>query len=128
MGKRSLKISCILIYIIYTSLLIWQIYKSNQIEIYKENEYSEVIPFAFDIALNRLLPAIVLILFAALLYIHIVFQQRRHAIFSSFFATVIISTHETFFSLMPFALLGFGLAIAFFELRKSNQDQTNDNL
>jgi hypothetical protein len=46
-------------------------------------------------------------------------RQNRLAIFSSFFAASVLSINGPAYSLISFALVIFGLVIAFFELKKN---------
>ncbi len=122
MGKTFFKISSIIIYIFYAYLLVWQIFYGNRTDSNKwETQNSEIIIYGYEEVLFNYLPTLVLLLFSFLLYGHIIFSQRKAAIFSSFFASSILSIHDKFY-FMALALLVFGLVIAFFELRKTAND------
>jgi len=120
MTKRVLQISSIFIYIIYAYFLVWQIFSSNAAFVYEQgNEYSETILPGFQIVLEGFVTAIVLLLFAILLYCHLYLVQKRAVIFSSFFAAAVLIINDPRSSMISFALVAFGLGIAFFELKKN---------
>src|SRR5215204_6237510 len=114
MRKNLLKISSILIYIIYAYFLVWNIYSSNQTAVYEQtNENSEIVFPGFEAILHGFVTVIVLLLFAVLLYTHIFLRQRKVAIFSSFFAASVLIINDPSSSLFAFALILFGLVISF---------------
>ena len=120
MTKKLLKVSSILIYIIYAYFLVWNIYSPNRTAVYEEtNENSEIVFPGFAVILRGFVTVIVLLLFVVLLYTHISLRQRKVAIFSSFFAAsvLIINDPATFFVALAFIV--FGLVIAFFELKEN---------
>jgi len=117
--KKLFKVYIILIYIIYSYFIIWQIF-SNQANVYEEeNEYSAFVFPKFENIVHGFVSPIVLLLFAVLLFSHIYLGQRKTAIFSSFFAASVLTINDPSVSLIAAALVLFGLAIAFFELKKN---------
>ena len=120
MAKQILKISTLIIYIIYASLLFSQVYTSNQSNVYEEsNPNSEIVLPKFEIILQGFLPAIVLLLFSVLLYSHLFLGQKKLTIFSSFFAASVLIINDPSGSLIAFALAVFGLAMAFLEFKRN---------
>jgi len=120
MTKKLLKVSSILIYIIYAYFLVWNIYSPNQAAVYEEtNENSEIVFPGFAVILRGFVTVIVLLLFVVLLYTHIFLRQRKVAIFSSFFAASVLIINDPSSSLFAFALVVFGLVISFFELKEN---------
>ena len=120
MKKNLLKVSSILIYIIYAYFLVWNIYSSNQAAVYEEtNENSEIVFPGFEVILRGFVIVIVLLLFAVLLYTHIFLRQRKGAIFSSFLAASVLIINDPSTTLFALALVLFGLVISFFELKGS---------
>ena len=118
MKRNPLMIIIFLIYSIYVYFLGWYIFYPNNPQIYtKSNEYSEVVVPKFNEVLEGLMSSIVLLLFVALLFIHFRFSQKKLSIFSSFLAASVLFIDPRS-SLIAFALVVFGLANAFFELRK----------
>ena len=123
MTKKLFKVCIILIYVIYSYYIVWQIF-SNQANVYEEeNEYSEFVFPKFGNILQGFVSPIVLLLFAALLYSHIYLGQRKIAIFSSFFAASVLIINDPSVSLIAAALVLFGLVIAFVELKENTISQ-----
>ena len=119
MSKKLLKVSSIIIYIIYAYFLVWNIFSPNQSAVYEEtNKNSDIVYPGFEIILRGFVSVIVLLLFAVLLYTHIFLRQRKVAIFSSFFAASVLIINDPSATLIAFAFVIFGLVISFFELKE----------
>ncbi|HET6996078.1 MAG TPA: hypothetical protein VFI06_13890 [Chitinophagaceae bacterium] len=113
MTSKILKFLCIPIYLFYAYLFVWQITYIND-ETFLNRGLGETLDNFF-----RYLPAIVLLLYAVLLYCNIILKQPRILILNSLFAASLLYMHATTPSLVIALLLSiFGLVIAGFEIKQ----------
>jgi hypothetical protein len=116
MKSEILKFISIPIYVLYAYLFVWQIYYFNE-EVFYNKELRDVKSHFF-----RYIPAIILLFYGLLLYINVLYGNRRQMILNSFLAASLISFYDTILTFsITIILMIFGLVITFLELGRTDK-------
>lgn len=100
-----------IIYIFFAYVFVWQISHLNSGIVYTELQDADKISFKYK-------GAIIILLYGLLLYLNIIFNQKRVVVINSIITASILYMHPGIFSFIASMLLVlFALIVAFLELK-----------
>ena|SRR6185503_15144249 len=99
------------IYLWYAYVFVWQINHLNLVTVYTELQEEDKIYSKYE-------GAIIILLYGVLLYLNVIYNQKRLVVLNSFFAASILFMHPGIFStIVSLLLMVFGFTIAFFDMK-----------